>query len=349
MRPPFAPPRLSEPRNVDADSQAVATQLGDRESGGEDFALQRSNVRLANQLMIHCRKRILPELRFRRNERTQVAGERAHVTVRQFIPGFGERVRELLRILVEALRDRRIVRVHPQREIRRDHHRSVSFRGIVGIRNGIRCCPALRGPLVCTAGTLHAFPFVTEEIFKEVVVPLRGVVGPCAFQTAGDRVRATPVAKRVFPAEALLLNARALRLGPDILACIACAVGFAEGVPAGNERNGLFIIHRHSGERFADIPRRGDRIGITVRPLRIHVNQAHLNRAERLFELTIAGIALVAQPRTFRPPENICFGFPEVLAPAAETEGLETHRLQGDVAGKNHEVSPRRFSCHISA
>ena len=38
MRAPFAPPRLSEPRNVDADAQAVETSCGDREPRGEDLA-----------------------------------------------------------------------------------------------------------------------------------------------------------------------------------------------------------------------------------------------------------------------------------------------------------------------
>jgi len=34
---------------------------------------------------------------------------------------------------------------------------------------------------------------------------------------------------------------------------------------------------------------------------------------------------------------------PNVLTAAGETEGLETHRFQGDVAGENHEVGPGNF------
>jgi hypothetical protein len=30
-------------------------------------------------------------------------------------------------------------------------------------------------------------------------------------------------------------------------------VGFAEGVAAGDEGDGLFVVHRHAGEGFADI------------------------------------------------------------------------------------------------
>jgi hypothetical protein len=44
MRAPLAPPRLSEPRNVEAEAQAVETSCGDREAGGEDLRLQRGDV-----------------------------------------------------------------------------------------------------------------------------------------------------------------------------------------------------------------------------------------------------------------------------------------------------------------
>ena len=34
------------------------------------------------------------------------------------------------------------------------------------------------------------------------------------------------------------------------------------------------------------------------------------------------------------------FGFPDVSAAAGETEGLESHRFQRDVAGEDHQVGP---------
>src|SRR5207237_1998782 len=76
---------------------------------------------------------------------------------------------------------------------------------------------------------------------------------------------------------------------------------------------------------------------------RIHINQSHLNSGERIIELTIAAVALVPHPLGLRSPKDVLFGLPDVRAPAAETEGLEPHRLQGDVTGKNHEVGPGDF------
>jgi hypothetical protein len=71
----------------------------------------------------------------------------------------------------------------------------------------------------------------------------------------------------------------------------------AEGVSAGDQGNRLLVVHRHARERLANVPRRSDRIGLAVGAFRIHVDQAHLHRAERIVELTVAAVALVSQPR----------------------------------------------------
>ncbi len=194
-----------------------------------------------------------------------------------------------------------------------------------------------------TGGALRELPLIAEQVVEVVVVPLRRVGGPCALQPAADRVDAFAAAKGVLPAEALLFDAGGLGFGTDILARIGSAVGFAERVSAGDEGHRLLVIHRHAGERLPDIPCRGDWIRLSIGPFRIHVNQAHLNSAERILELTIAAVALVRQPLALRPPVNVFFGLPDVLAPAAETEGLEPHRLQCDVTGENHEVGPGDF------
>ena len=43
------------------------------------------------------------------------------------------------------------------------------------------------------------------------------------------------------------------------------------------------------------------------------------------------------------PPVDVRLGFPDVLAPAGEPESLESHGLQGAVAGQDHEVGPRNL------
>ncbi len=192
-------------------------------------------------------------------------------------------------------------------------------------------------------GALREFPFIAEQVVEVVVVPLHRVGGPCALEPAGDRVGAVAAAKGVFPAEALLFDVGALGLGTDILVRIGSAMGFAERVSAGDEGNRLLVIHRHSAEGLSDIPGRGERIRFAVGPLRIHVDEAHLNSAERIVELTVAAVALVSQPRALRPPVNVFFRLPDVFAPSGETEGLESHRLQCNVTCKNHQVGPGEF------
>jgi len=104
-------------------------------------------------------------------------------------------------------------------------------------------------------------------------------------------------------------------------------VGFAERMAAGYQRDRFFVVHRHPRERFPNVAGRSDRIRVSVRSLRINVDQAHLNVGERFGEVTIAAVAFVSEPRALRPEINHFVRLPNVLAPAAKTERLESHRL----------------------
>src|SRR3954453_5084980 len=141
-----------------------------------------------------------------------------------------------------------------------------------------------------------------------------------------------------LPAKALILEGAHLWLRPNQRR-ITGTVRLAERVAAGDERDGLLVIHGHAEERLADVLGRRDRVGLAVRPLRIDVDEAHLHRAEGLRELAFAAVALVAEPRSFGTPKEF-FRLPHVHAAASKTEGLEAHRFEGDVAGQNHQVGP---------
>ena len=214
----------------------------------------------------------------------------------------------------------------------------------MGIRDGAGARAALGRPLVRTGRTLRQLPFVAEQVPEEVAAPLRRRGGPGDFQAAGNRVTTFAAAEGALPAEALLFHVGSLGHGSHILGRIGGAVALAEGVSSGDEGNGLFVIHGHAGEGLADIPRRGDGIRISIRSFGIHVDQAHLDGGERILQVTVAGVALVGQPLALGPPVNVLLRFPDVLPPAAETEGLETHGLQRHVAGQDHEVRPGEFA-----
>src|SRR4029077_6558502 len=173
---------------------------------------------------------------------------------------------------------------------------------------------------------------------EEIIAPLGRRLSPNNFQAAADRVASLAGAEFALPAEALFLDAG--RFGLCAHVCrVAGAVGFAKCVAAGNQRDGFFVIHRHSAEGFADIPGRRDGIRLAVRPFRIYVDQAHLHGAEGFLKLAVAGVALVAQPLAFRAPVDF-FGLPDVRAATAKTECLEAHGLQSDVSCKNYQVGP---------
>ena len=148
-----------------------------------------------------------------------------------------------------------------------------------------------------------------------------------------------PVPKVFFQPRPWCLDGAALGLGADVVG-VAGAVALAERVAADDERDGLLVVHRHAGEGLADVAGGRERVRVAVRALRVHVDEAHLHGAERAGELAVAAVALVAEPRVLRAPEDL-LGLPDVLAPEAEAERLEPHRLQGDVAGEDEQVGPR--------
>ena len=117
-------------------------------------------------------------------------------------------------------------------------------------------------------------------------------------------------------------------------------MGLAEGVAAGDQRDGLLVVHRHPAERLADVAGRLERVGLAVGALGVDVDEAHLDGAELVGQLAVAAVALVAQPGVLGTPEDL-LGLPDVRAAEAEAEGLEAHVLEGDVAGEDQQVGPR--------
>ena len=202
---------------------------------------------------------------------------------------------------------------------------------------------ALGLPLLRAGGALGQLPLEAKEVLEVAVAPLRRGGRPRAFEAAGDRVGAASLAVRILPARSLLLDASGGRLPPDVLAGVGGAVRLAEGVAAGDQRDGLFVVHRHAPERLADVAGSGERVGVAVGAFRIDIDQAHLHRAERVIEFAVAGVALVAEPLGLRSPVDVLRRLPDVRATAGEPEGLEARRLQRAVSGEDHEVGPGDF------
>ena len=158
-----------------------------------------------------------------------------------------------------------------------------------------------------------------------IVAPLRRGRRPRSFESAGDRADTVTLTERVFPAESLMFKTRACRFRADMFSRISRSVSFAEGVTTRNQRNRLFIIHRHSPESLANITRRRNRIGISHRSFRVHINQSHLNGGERILKLSITGITLVSEPFALRTPVNVFLRLPNIFTSTGESERLKAH------------------------
>ncbi len=207
------------------------------------------------------------------------------------------------------------------------------------MRHGPGARIALGFPLVGAGRALGQLPFEAEKDPKEVVAPLCGRVGPGDFRASADRIGAFARAKAALPAEALFLDRGRFGLGADMFG-ITGPVGLAERMAAGDEGHRLFVVHRHASEDLADIARRGYRVRIAVGTFRVHIDEAHLNCGQRIFEFPVTGVALVSKPFALGPPVDVLFRFPDILTPAGKTKGLETHRLESDIAGEDHQIGP---------
>src|ERR1700716_3553780 len=116
-------------------------------------------------------------------------------------------------------------------------------------------------------------------------------------------------------------------------------MALAERVAANDERDRLLIVHRHTTEGLSNVPGGSQRIRVAVGPLRIHVDQAHLHRAERTGEFPVAAVALISEPGVLSAPEDLV-GLPDVLSTEAEAERREPHRFQRTVAGQDDQIAP---------
>src|ERR1019366_10701076 len=114
-----------------------------------------------------------------------------------------------------------------------------------GVRGGR--CRTFRLPLFRTGRALRQLPFVAEQVIEEVVAPLRRRLRPGDFRTAGDGVGAEAGAMLALPAEALILDGTAFRIGAEQRR-IAGAVSLAEGAAAGDQRDGLLVVDRPGEE-----------------------------------------------------------------------------------------------------
>ena len=114
MRAPFAPPRLSLPRNDEAAAHAVDTSWDTGRPEARIWLFSAADVGRVDERMGDGWKWVLPDQVLGRDLRPEVAHFRAHVPVGQLEPGPGERVGELVGAGQEAPGDLLVDRVHAQ-------------------------------------------------------------------------------------------------------------------------------------------------------------------------------------------------------------------------------------------
>src|SRR5262245_14602112 len=163
--------------------------------------------------------------------------------MRQLEPRSRERVRERLRVLVEASRDLLVRRIEPERQIRREHVRCDLLRRVVRARDRTGTSATLRLPLLGAGRTLGQLPLVLEEVLEVIVAPLRRRRGPGDLDTARGGVGSHTGLVAALPTETLLLEVTALRFWAEVRHGGCGAMRLAERVSAGNQCHGFFVVH----------------------------------------------------------------------------------------------------------
>ena len=255
-----------------------------------------------------------------------VVGDWAHVAVGQLVPSTRESISKLCRILVESLRNFQVGRIFSQCNICSRHHGRVALVRVVRIRHRISSRAVGGLPLVGSCWALGKLPLVTKKRIEIAVIPLNRGRRPGALKSRGDGVLSFSGAEAVGPSEPLLLDRGTLWLWPNVSG-VSGSVGFTKGVSSGYQCYGFFVVHRHAGKGLANVTSRRNRVWLTVRPLRVHVDKPHLNSRKRIVELTVTLVTLVAQPLGLWPPVNISFGLEYISAPPRETKGVKAHSL----------------------
>ena len=291
--------------------------------------------------MLGSRDRILPDKVFGRNLGTEIARLGTHVAVAELEPGAGKGIGEIRRIGAESLGDGPIDRVHLERHVGRRHHRRHPAIGAVGTRRQRFRRVADRLPLIGACGALHQLVFMIEQHVEIGHVPGDRRRRPGALDARGDGVVAHAAFMGRQPAKALGGDIGAFGFDPDER-CITGAVRLAERMSAGGERDCLLVVHAHAGKGLAHVTARTERVGAAAGAFGIDIDQAHLDRGERIFERA-AGFLLDAggaEPLLLGAPVDVLFRLEDVLPAAAEAEHRPTHRFNGDIARQDHQIRP---------
>ena len=111
-----------------------------------------------------------------------------HITVGQLEPGPSKDLREIGGVFVEPLGDFSVLRVHLHGHIGIGHDGVEANRGVLNV-NGLVVFLDVDGlPLPRTGRALLKFPFVIKKKVEVAVIPLCGMCGPCALNTACDGI-----------------------------------------------------------------------------------------------------------------------------------------------------------------
>ena len=202
----------------------------------------------------------------------------------QLKPGTGKGIFKPLMIAHELFGHLSEARIELHRHIGGGHDRWHLLRGVARIGSKIIRLWIDRGPLPCSGRRFHQFIFVFEQQAKIVFRPFERRVGPSALDPGGRDMALCNLFGIRRPSKTHEMQILPLRCRAELVWRYR-AMAFTKSVTASSQCNGFRVVHRHPAKGFANVARHALHIvGIAPRTFRIDVNQAHLNRRERILE-----------------------------------------------------------------
>ena len=315
-------------------------QIADGQAALQNARLERCRIMGIDQRVINERHRVLPNAQGCRHISPQKTRWRPHIAVCQLIPCLGEGSGQFIRVFIEMAADFCIGRIDAQRQIAGQHARRMALGRVMRVGHRARTRPALGLPLMRASRAGGQLPLIFEQVLEVMVAPLCRRLAPRDLKAAGRGKGPARGACLVDPAEPLRLDWRRFRLWPQIVRAHR-AMRLAKGVAARDQRHRLVVVHRHAGEGFADIMGRGCRVAIAAGPFGVDVNEPHLHRRQRVFEIARAAIArLVVQPVGLGAPIDVVLAFPGILAATGKARHRQSHVLERAGARQNDQIGP---------
>ncbi len=133
------------------------------------------------------------------------------------------------------------------------------------------------------------------------------------------------------------------------MGCRCRAAWVLPGMPASDQRHGLFVVHPHIAKGSANGGGGRKWFAAVIRPFRVNVDKAHLGRAQRATALPTLPRGVGELTGLFIAHTVHIRSGSQTSSPGTKTEGTEARNFQRHVTRQNKQVGGEIFCAYFLA